>query len=183
MCSRRAATEQSLYDALPAALQELAGSGEANVEVGGYQARVTRSELRAPGERLTAALREALGVFGADDRLLTDPAVTLLLRDMEDLFFVMQLFSYPADYLLDEPTVERLAETLDKFEEDVLQRDYPSVRGRRRASIRFVEPIPVNAQGKRDQVAELTRLMQDGVQGLLDELNGVRRSAELARMP
>jgi 1-acyl-sn-glycerol-3-phosphate acyltransferase len=147
----------------------------------------TRHRLTSGGksipERVKELRQKVIAELGRLEEQPRNPAVTLLLRDMEDLFFVMQLFSYPGDYLLDEPTVERLAETLDKFEEDVLQRDYPSVRGRRRASIRFGEPIPVNAQGKRDQVAELTRLMQDGVQGLLDELNDSRRSAELARIP
>jgi hypothetical protein len=41
-------------------------------------------------------------------------------RDLDDLFFVLQLYSYPPDYLGEEPSVERLAETLDKLEEDVL---------------------------------------------------------------
>lgn len=41
--------------------------------------------------------------------------------DMDDLFFLTQLFSYPGDYVAAEPTIERIAETLDKFEEDVFK--------------------------------------------------------------
>ena len=41
-------------------------------------------------------------------------------QDLEDVFLVVQLFSYPGDYVAQQPTVERLAETLDKFEEDIL---------------------------------------------------------------
>ncbi len=91
-------------------------------------------------------------------------------NEMADLFFVMQLFSYPGDYLLDHPSVERLAETLDKFEEDVLLRDYPTVHGPRRVSIRFGEPLEVNRGGRR-QGAVLTERMQSRVQSLLDQLN------------
>ncbi|MHC4466358.1 MAG: lysophospholipid acyltransferase family protein, partial [Planctomycetota bacterium] len=40
--------------------------------------------------------------------------------DLDDLFIVTQLFSYPGTYVASKPTIERMAETLDKFEEDVL---------------------------------------------------------------
>lgn len=90
--------------------------------------------------------------------------------EMEDVFFVIQLFSYPGNYLRAQPTIERLAETLDKFEEDVLQQDLPSVRGRRRAVVEFGEPIPVpQAARSRDSVLQLTRQMQQQVQSLLDK--------------
>src|SRR5262249_42700902 len=60
-----------------------------------------------------------------------------LAADMEDLFFIIQLFSYPGDYVNERTTIERIAETLDKFEEDVLRADYPGIRGTRRAVVRF----------------------------------------------
>ena len=41
-------------------------------------------------------------------------------RDLEDLFLVIQIFSYPGDYVRLNPTVERVAETLMKCEEDIL---------------------------------------------------------------
>lgn len=94
-----------------------------------------------------------------------------LSRDMEDLFFVMQLYSYPGDYLTDSPSIERLAETLDKFEEDVLGLDIPTVRGRRRVEIRFGEPffVPSESNG-RGAVNELTGKMQREVQKIVTEL-------------
>jgi hypothetical protein len=91
--------------------------------------------------------------------------------DMEDLFFAMQLYSYRGDYLADNPSIERLAETIDKFEEDVLGLDYPTVRGDRRVTVRFGEPIEL-APGKSDRsAAELTNLMQSAVQSQIDALN------------
>ena len=41
--------------------------------------------------------------------------------DLDDLFLVVQLFSYPGNYMAENPTIERIAETIDKLEEDVLQ--------------------------------------------------------------
>ena len=93
-----------------------------------------------------------------------------LKRDMEDLFLVIQLYSYPGDYVAERPSMERIAETLDKFEEDVLKVTYPSSRGRRRATVTFGEPIPVSAErGARDAVAELTTRLESGVQELLNQ--------------
>jgi 1-acyl-sn-glycerol-3-phosphate acyltransferase len=93
-------------------------------------------------------------------------------QDMEDLFFVMQLYSYPGNYLHDGCSIERIAETLDKFEEDILRQDLPSVRGRRRVVISFGEPIHVTAgEGKRQSAAELTQTMEAAVQTLIDEIN------------
>lgn len=91
--------------------------------------------------------------------------------DMEDLFFVVQLYSYRGDYLADQPTIERLAETVDKFEEDILGRDYPEVRGHRRVSIRFGNPLEVGVGAARQSAAELTKTMHASVQRLIDEIN------------
>ena len=99
-----------------------------------------------------------------------------LQQDMEDIFFVMQCFSYPGDYLVEEPSIERLAETADKFEEDVLGVDVPSIRGRREVKIKFGEPIPVVRASKgRGQTVELTDQMQHSVQYLLDEMLAERQ--------
>lgn len=92
--------------------------------------------------------------------------------DLDDLFFVIQLFSYPGNYVAEQPTIERIAETLDKFEEDVLRADYPGIRGTRRAVVRFGEPMPVpkDREGK-GSVERWTDEVQVRVQSLLDEIN------------
>ena len=92
-------------------------------------------------------------------------------QEMEDLYFVIQLYSYPGEELLESPTIERMAETLDKLEEDVLQYSEPSVRGRRQARIEFGESIAVGPAAGRQSVADLTLLMQSRVQDLLDHID------------
>ena len=61
---------------------------------------------------------------------------------------------------------------VNNSEEDILQVDLPSVRGRRRVTIRFGEPISVSNNGERRRsAAELTHTMQNAVQSILDDMN------------
>ena len=75
---RKAETEQQLYDALPQALRTLAGSGECNLEVNGYRARVVAADMATAGQRLFNAAAEAMGSLSPADRLVADPLVALL---------------------------------------------------------------------------------------------------------
>ena len=62
-----------------------------------------------------------------------------------------------------------MAETLDKFEEDVLGVKTATIRGARTATVRFGEPIALaGKRGGRESVADLTRTMETAVQTLLD---------------
>ena len=61
---------------------------------------------------------------------------------LEEVYLALQLYSYPGDYLLARPTLERMAETIEKFEEDIYG-TYARPKGPRRASVRFGEPIDV----------------------------------------
>lgn len=75
---RKADTEQQLYDALPRGLQNLAGSGECNIEVNGYRARVVAADMASAGQRLFNAAAETMGSLSPADRLVVDPLVALL---------------------------------------------------------------------------------------------------------
>ena len=90
-------------------------------------------------------------------------------RDLDDLFMVVQAFSYPGNYVSEGPSIERIAETLDKFEEDVLGFETARIRGARKATVTFGEPIPVEpGRDKRTNSPTLTRLLEERVQTLLD---------------
>ncbi len=90
-------------------------------------------------------------------------------KDLDDLFTVVQAFSYPGDYVSQKPSIERIAETLDKFEEDVLGASTATIRGRRKATVSFGEPIVVEPdRGKKVAAAALTRLLEERVQAMLD---------------
>jgi 1-acyl-sn-glycerol-3-phosphate acyltransferase len=107
-----------------------------------------------------------------------------LAHQMDDLFFVIQLFSYPGDYVQEKPTLERIAETLDKFEEDVLKADYPGIRGERHAVVRFGEPLELPKEREsKTAVSDWTDLLEQKVQGLLDEINAARTSQAESPQP
>ena len=92
--------------------------------------------------------------------------------DLDDLFLVVQLFSYPGDYVAENPSIERIAETIDKLEEDVLQVYSATVRSAREATVTFGEPIPIDGgKRSRDAINELTRTMEQNVQQLIDSMN------------
>lgn len=121
-------------------------------------------------EQVKQLRRAAISQAEADGA--SEASQLLAQEDLEDLFFVTQLYSYPGDYVAEKPSLERLAETLDKFEEDVLDVEYPSVRAARRVLIRFGEPIAVRREaGQRDQSARLTDELEQRVQRLLDEMS------------
>ena len=94
-------------------------------------------------------------------------------RDLDEIFLVVQLFSYPGDYVVEKPTIERIAETIDKFEEDSSPTGKANIRGTRAAKIQFGDPIILQpGKAGRRPPAELTQEIEAGVQGLLDSLAG-----------
>jgi len=98
-----------------------------------------------------------------------------LRSDLNDLFVAIQLYSYPGDYIRDCPTVERVAEILMKYEEDVLGVEYSPPRGARRACLILGEPIDVGARLKEARklkavVSSLTNELESRIQSLLDEI-------------
>jgi 1-acyl-sn-glycerol-3-phosphate acyltransferase len=129
-------------------------------------------------ERVQEVRRRIIPQLSAHD--LPEDQRRELRHDLEELFFVMQLYSYPGNYVSALPTTERLAETLDKLEEDVLGRPYPSVRGERKVVVQFGEPVMVpRDRGKKHAAAELTDLLEQRVQQLLDQLNVERQHVPL----
>ena len=140
-------------------IERLSASGEGEAPAEPRDVRAP-SDSAAPQERRPPTARPKLD----------DAARQQLERDMEDLFFVIQLYSYPGDYVAEKPSIERIAETLDKFEEDVLGATYPKPRGTRHATVRFGEPISLaNERASRDATATLTTQLEQRVQGLLDQ--------------
>jgi 1-acyl-sn-glycerol-3-phosphate acyltransferase len=100
-------------------------------------------------------------------------------NDLDDCYLCAQLFSYPGDYVAEHPSIDRLAETLDKFEEDILDLPTATVRAHRRATVVLGEAVPVPKEKKRNAAAELTRTLERRVQQLLDSVELPSRSFEL----
>jgi len=136
------------------------------------------SELELPakdGEDLVDRIRKirrrihALRI--ADKPTLADfKARTLAAEAM----LAFRLLSYPGTYLEENPTFDRMGETIQKVLEDLRSAILPPYASRR-ALIRFGEPIDLaaeSANGKgRGQVAELSRKFEIAVQDGLDLIN------------
>jgi 1-acyl-sn-glycerol-3-phosphate acyltransferase len=111
---------------------------------------------------------------------LAEPATTAAeadqtRRDLHDLFTAIQLFSYPGDYIREDPTIERVAETLMKFEQDFLGHGEVRPYAPRRGVLRIGEPINVRerlaAGGRpRHAVAGITTELESRIRGLLDTI-------------
>jgi 1-acyl-sn-glycerol-3-phosphate acyltransferase len=91
-------------------------------------------------------------------------------RILSDIYLAQQVSSYPPDYL-NEPTAERLFETVERYEEDLM--DSVRVHGRLKVIIQVGEAIEVPPE--RDRKAEsdplMARLARE-LQGMLDKLAG-----------
>jgi 1-acyl-sn-glycerol-3-phosphate acyltransferase len=91
-------------------------------------------------------------------------------HDMEDLFLVVQSFSYPGDYVDDHPSIDRMAETIDKFEEDVLKKTTADIKAERRVKVSFGEPVEVSSDRKvKSQTSTITTAIEQRVQEMLDQ--------------
>jgi hypothetical protein len=95
---------------------------------------------------------------------------------LDNVFLVVQLFSYSGDYVAEQPTIERLAETVDKFEEDVLGYHMARGRGERSAVFQVGTPVDVGrfaagAGQPRKAAGPLTDALERSVQAMIDELN------------
>ena len=87
---------------------------------------------------------------------------------MEDIYLAQQLSNYPPDYL-DRPSVDRLRETIERFEEDLTDR--VRVHGQLKAVIEVAPRIEVSP--KRDRKAAVDPLMEridHDMQEMLDRL-------------
>ncbi|MBW8015355.1 MAG: 1-acyl-sn-glycerol-3-phosphate acyltransferase [Planctomycetes bacterium] len=131
---------------------------------------ISPAEQHTLPERVKTCRREAIKKLESDD-----PKSQAEAKDyLDDVMVVAQLFSYPGEYVSSKPTIERIAETIDKFEEDILKSPEAGIRGKRKAIIRFGDPIEVSIDKdkKKDAVRRLTNQLESSVQGLLDEISG-----------
>jgi hypothetical protein len=85
-----------------------------------------------------------------------DPAeAPRLKQSLAEVHRALQLYSYPGDYISTQPSVERMAETIEKYEEDVYG-TFARPKGKRGAHITVGEPLNVRqhaAAGKLRAVA------------------------------
>ena len=93
------------------------------------------------------------------------------LTALDDVFVAVQLYSYEFGYVAGRPTIERIAETVDKLEEDVLGLPTARIRGVRRGTICFGEAVSLDQPADRAESVTLSDQLRGGVQSLIDNLD------------
>lgn len=124
-------------------------------------------------ERIKELRRVCLGALADPKTTSTD--ADALRRDLDDVYLVVQSFSYPGNYVSECPTLDRIAETLMKLDEDLLGVQPAPPLGPRRVKIQIGEPIDVNtyleASGRsRAAIPLVTAELQGRMQTALDQI-------------
>ena len=123
-------------------------------------------------DRVRAARRVIHEVRTSEERA-ADHAVARTWADEAMLAF--RIASYLPDYVSENPTLDRIGETIEKLAEDLKHQMIDPFAGRR-AYVRFNQPIPLaDYIGKekrgREAIRDLTAACESSVQSGLDEIN------------
>lgn len=99
-----------------------------------------------------------------------DPALRKHAREaLDDVQLALQLYSYPGNYVSQNPTLERMAETVEKYEEDLEGVARP--KGRRIATVRFGDPLDLKQYAPvgrpRAVTAAVTQKLEEEIQHLM----------------
>jgi 1-acyl-sn-glycerol-3-phosphate acyltransferase len=148
-----------LADRLSGLIDRLLGPLEqewfGSVQTGGVIPRVKALRVKIMPEMIT-------GQLSTDER-------ERRWHQLHDVYLAQQVSCYPPDYLTSRPSVDRLLETIERFEEDL--NDKARIHGHLRAVIEVGEPIPVSPE--RDRQAAVDPLMaaiEAALQSMLNRL-------------
>lgn len=103
-------------------------------------------------------------------------------RQIADCYLAQQLDCYPDDYLAEPTTVERILETIERFEEDLT--DVSSTHRPLKAIVEFGEPIEIDPSsdrhGDEEVMARLQSAFRCGLDSTLCEATPYRRRNGIA---
>lgn len=161
--------------------------GDLHARIVSLQERLVESVERRQGlslegrpipERISALRHRIRLQWTATGTGVGSDAEASLEDDLDRLFAAQQLYSYRGRYMASRPTLDRIAETLFKLEEDMLGvGTYPAPRW---AEISFGEPIEVPSFARalggnaRAAVGPLTRELRERIQDLLRRESAVK---------
>ena len=139
------------------------------------EALLTRHEQtylnnKTPAKTVTLrvkALRRCLTDLCTNDES-DEAAKTAAKSALEDVQLALQLYSYPGNYIEDDDSVEAMAETLEKFFEDIFS--VALCIGHRRAHIVFGEPISLREASGVGRTRAVIEKVTDDLEGRMIEL-------------
>lgn len=135
--------------------------------LGGLEARWLSGKRQPTFLGRVKALRAAIlkEMISAD---LPEEEMARRWKELADIYLAVQLSSYPPNYVRSNPTLERLTETVERFEEDLT--DNARIHGRWRVSVQVGEAIEVGP-GSRSAENGLSGRLQEAVQDMIDGIN------------
>ena len=90
-------------------------------------------------------------------------------KQLEDTYLAQQIDCYPENYVSENPTVDRILETIEKFEEDLT--DNCTVHGKLKVIIDICEPIEVSTERVRGVNEDpLMTAIRESLEAKLDKL-------------
>ncbi len=152
----------------------------------GERIKLLRQKVINRREELLQAQRhetDADGKPGKSKETFSGPVQELVDRDTEKLFQALQICSYPSGYLRANPTLERIAETIDKLEEDILGVETAGIRGVREATLTFGSPLMIDQPGDRNTAVTRTAEMHSRLQAMIDQAQIERREPAIEGSP
>ncbi len=155
-------------DDLAATLQRAAGEIIAQLEA---ELELPRKEGDDLIDRIRKIRRKVHAIRIAEEPVLADHKARTLAAEA---MLAYRLLTYPGTYLEENPTLDRMAETVEKVLED-LRSSPTSPCASRRAMVRFGDPIDFAEERRRGSgrglVATLTERFEQQVQAGVDALN------------
>jgi 1-acyl-sn-glycerol-3-phosphate acyltransferase len=93
-------------------------------------------------------------------------------RSLDRLHMAIQLYSYPGQYLKEKPSMDRIAETIHKFEEDAFDKN--EIYGKRIVEVTFGKPIDLSLamdayeKDSKATVADIMNQIETAIKNVLE---------------
>jgi hypothetical protein len=87
---------------------------------------------------------------------------------LDDVQLALQAYSYPGNYISEKPCIERMAETIEKLEEDL--DGYARPKGRRRARVVFGQPIDLSQSAGNGRPRDVAAKVTDQLEAAICEM-------------
>lgn len=133
-----------------------------------YFSKASKGEHPARVRRLRGKIRSIL----LDGEKPEQKVIIQCYKSLDRLYVAIQLYSYPGQYLREKASMDRVAETIHKFEEDVLQEN--RIRGKRSVEVTFCKPVDMfehldnYTKDSKKTIAEVTRKIESAIKEVLE---------------